>query len=84
MDSILVKLLLISALAQLGLNSLFDQGCRGFLCLKTVHAASLKVTKIDWRPISVFPEEAKRFQEKTLKRSKYRVRNVNGALNDQI
>jgi hypothetical protein len=62
MNSILVKLLLISAIGQLGIAAIFERDCITTLCLKNVHAASVAVTKIDWKPISLFPEEMKRFK----------------------
>lgn len=62
MYSLLVKLLVIAALAQLGMNSLFGVTCKGKRCLSNVQAAQRAVLDIKWKPISVFPEEAKRFR----------------------
>jgi hypothetical protein len=39
-----------------------ESKCKGDLVTR-LHCASIEVTKIPWRPISVFPEEAKRFSE---------------------
>ena len=53
MYNLLVKLMVVTALLQLGVsvaNSL------------EVEKASRKVLQIDWKPISIFPEEAKRFR----------------------
>jgi hypothetical protein len=51
MYQLLVRLMLLSALLQLGISVSDFSKCRSRHCLK-----------IDWRPISVFPEEAKRFR----------------------
>jgi len=53
MYNLLVKLMLIAALMQLGI-SVANYG--------KVEKASRDVLKVDWNPISVFPEEAKRFK----------------------
>ena len=53
MYKLLVKLMLLAALTELG-ASLTE--------LRNIRAASNKVLEIHWRPISLFPEEAKRFQ----------------------
>lgn len=62
MAELLVKLYLIAALMQLGI-SLKDIGSlsqpQG---LKKIDQASREVTKIKWKPISVFPEEAKQYK----------------------
>ncbi len=62
MAELLVKIYLIAALMQLGI-SLKDLGSlsepKG---LKKIDQASQEITKIPWKPISVFPEEAKRFK----------------------
>lgn len=56
MAELLVKLYLIAALMQLGI-SLKDLGSlsepKG---LKKIDQASQEITKIPWKPISVFPE----------------------------
>lgn len=31
-------------------------------CLEEIDKANRKILRIDWKPISVFPEEAKRFR----------------------
>lgn len=62
MYNLLFKLYLAAALMQLGI-SLTDLGSlsssRG---LKKIDQASKEVLHIKWKPISVFPNEAKRFQ----------------------
>ncbi len=57
----LVKLMLLAALAEIGM-SLFDfETCHTQQCLQQVEKASRDILKIDWKPVSIFPEEAKRF-----------------------
>lgn len=60
MYSILIRLMLLGALLQLGLKSDFSD-CYGRECIIKLEKASKQILHIDWRPISVFPEEAKRF-----------------------
>lgn len=61
MESLLVRLMLLAALAQLGL-SLFDfENCFTRSCARRFEARSRDILRIDWKPISVWPEEAKRF-----------------------
>jgi hypothetical protein len=62
MYTLLVRLMLLAALAQFGisLSSFRDCGSRG--CLARIEKASRDVLKVDWKPISVFPEEGKRFR----------------------
>jgi hypothetical protein len=40
-----------------------ESKCKGDLVTR-LHCAGVEMTKIEWRPISVFPEEAKRFSDK--------------------
>lgn len=62
MENLLVKLMLIAALTQFGI-SLADFGrCHTRACIQKVEKRSRDVLKVDWRPISIFPEEAKRFR----------------------
>lgn len=53
MYNLLVKLMVITALMQLGISATNSL---------EVEKASRKVLQIDWKPISLFPEEAKRFR----------------------
>ncbi len=62
----LVKLMLFAALAEIGM-SLFDfETCHTPQCLQRVEKASRDILKIDWKPISLFPEEARRFTERPM------------------
>ena len=61
---ILVKLILGISLLQFGL-SLKDIGeCSSRECLRTIEKGSKEAARIDWKPISIFPTEAKRFNER--------------------
>lgn len=60
MNDIIIKILIAAALLDLGF-SLKDLDCRSGQCLAKLQRASLQTTKIDWKPISIFPEEARRF-----------------------
>lgn len=62
MYEVLVRLLIWSAFLQLGLQLSHIEKCDSRLCLAEIQNASRKVLRIDWRPISVFPEEAKRLK----------------------
>jgi len=62
MYDLLVKLFLLAALAQIGMSVADFSNCRSGECLARIEKASRDITRIDWKPISVFPEEAKRFR----------------------
>lgn len=62
MEELLVRLMLIAALSQFGMSVSDLANCRSRKCLAQLERNSRKVLKIDWKPISVFPEEAKRFR----------------------
>lgn len=64
MNNILLKLFIAATLTQTGvvLNDFFQTSDKQSLSkLKTAQA---KILKIDWKPISVFPEESRKFQSK--------------------
>lgn len=62
MYQLLIKLMLISAFLQFGLRLKDFNECRSRQCIKHIDQASRDVLKIKWKPISIWPEEAKRFQ----------------------
>ena len=62
MYEILLRLILIGALAEFGADLLKTGDCATRSCVSHVRRVALKAAKIDWRPISVFPDQAKRFQ----------------------
>ena len=62
MEDLLVKLMLIAALMQLGMSLTQFEHCHSRACLQHVEKRSRDILRINWKPISVFPEEAKRFR----------------------
>jgi hypothetical protein len=59
---ILLKVILAAALLDLGRAAVRGQGEHASRARINIPAATKCVLKIDWKPISVFPEEAKRFR----------------------
>lgn len=57
----LVAAMLIAALSELGIIMKDFEGCHSRQCVKMFQRKAIDVLKIDWRPISIFPEEARRF-----------------------
>ena len=55
--------LLAALIGWCAIAHLRESKCKGDLATR-LHCASIEVTQIPWRPISIFPEEAKRFPEK--------------------
>jgi len=55
MYRLLVKLMVIAAFAELGMNVSDLKNCRSRQCVIMFQKRALDVLKIDWRPISVFP-----------------------------
>jgi len=62
MYNILIKLIVAATLLELGMNISSFKDCPSRACIVRLEQASRKVLKIDWKPISVFPEEAQRFR----------------------
>lgn len=62
MYNILIKLIIAAALFDLGISFSKLEDCSSRQCWTQIQKASRKATHIDWKPISVFPEEAKRFR----------------------
>lgn len=54
--------MVIAALAKLGISLTDFATCHSWQCSRRIEKASREVLKIDWKPISVFPEEARRFR----------------------
>jgi len=54
--------MLIAALAKFGMNTFDIEKCHSRQCLIMFQARTMDVLKIDWKPISVFPEEGQRFK----------------------
>ena len=62
MYNLLIKLMVFSALIQLGISADKFFSCNSKGCTGRIEKASRSVLKIDWKPISIFPEEAQRFR----------------------
>lgn len=62
MSNLLLKLYLIAAAIQLGLSLTDMANCHSRECASRLDKASREVLRIDWRPISVWPEKAKKFR----------------------
>ncbi len=57
-----IRLMVLAALAEFGISLYEFETCHSRECVMRLQAKSLKVLEVDWKPISVFPEEAKRFR----------------------
>ncbi len=62
MNKLLLKLMLIAALLQFGMTLSDLEACRTRQCVHRLEIYMREVLEIEWKPISVFPEEAKRFR----------------------
>lgn len=62
MYNVLIKLIIAASLLELGLSFKDFGDCSSRACWSQLQQASQKVLRIDWKPISVFPKEAKRFK----------------------
>lgn len=62
MENLLGKLLLAYALYYLGMSFTEVLECRSGACLNKIEKAKRDVLHIDWKPISIFPEEAQKFK----------------------
>ena len=62
MYDLLAKLMIITALLQLGMSVSDIQNSHTPAGAARIQMFARTVSHIDWRPISVFPEEAKRFR----------------------
>ena len=62
MYTLLIRFMFLTALLQLGLKISDLEKCQTSQCISKLQEKSKIVLRINWRPISVFPEEAKRFK----------------------
>ena len=62
MYELLVRLMLIAAIAELGLNISDLRDCHSRECLDLIERRSRDILHVDWKPISVFPDESRRFK----------------------
>jgi hypothetical protein len=58
---VLIKLILVASMLELGLSFKNLGECSSRACWDQLKKASHKAIRIEWRPISVFPSEAKKF-----------------------
>jgi hypothetical protein len=65
MENLLVKLMVLAAIGGLGPAAFQGGLSMSGSCLANTDKAIKNILRIDWKPISVFPEEAKRFQQNT-------------------
>lgn len=62
MEALLVRLMALAAFAQLGITLVNHDQTSVAGSLKQIANATQAVLVIPWKPISIFPEEAKRFR----------------------
>lgn len=62
MYRLLVILMVATAIQQVGLSFKDFTDCKSRQCVRKLEVASCKILRLDWKPISMFPEEAKRFR----------------------
>ena len=62
MYDLLIKLMTVAALAQFGISLSHIESCHSRACMQTLEKHSREVLNVEWKPLSVFPEEAKRFR----------------------
>lgn len=64
MYRILIRLILIATLLEFGMSAKSLTDCRAGHCIAHLQKASMRLTKIEWKPISIFNEEAERFKHR--------------------
>lgn len=62
MNNLLLKLMLSAGLLQAGISMSDAMLCNTKQCQSSLEKASREVLNIDWKPISIFPNEAQRFR----------------------
>ncbi len=62
MYNLLIKLMLLSALLQLGMHFSDVAFCGSRDCASSIEKASRDILRIEWKAISVWPEEGKKFR----------------------
>lgn len=62
MFNLLIKLMLLSAALQLGIRFSDIAFCSSRACASSIEKASRDVLRIEWKAISVWPEEGKKFK----------------------
>ena len=61
MMDLLVRFMFVATLTQLGLTLTQVEECHSRSCLQQIEKRSRDVLNVDWKPMTVFPEEARRF-----------------------
>lgn len=59
---IIILMMLNTAILQLGMSPVDFLNCKDRKCAQKIEQETRELLKVDWKPISVFPEEAKRFK----------------------
>lgn len=62
MYSLIIRLLVITAFLEIGLSVTDFTDCKSRACASKLDTAKATVLKINWKPISMFPEEARKFR----------------------
>jgi hypothetical protein len=62
MYALLARLMVLAALAKLGSSLAYFERCDSLKCRQRLQSITNEVTRVNWRAISIFPEEAKRFR----------------------
>lgn len=62
MFTLLTRLMLLAPLVELGVSVTELRDCHGRACLAKLEKRSRDILRVDWKPISVWPSEAKRFR----------------------
>ena len=62
MYGVLIKLIVVVSLMELGITFSRSGDCVSRVCWTRLQRASREVVRVEWRPISVFPEEGRRFR----------------------
>ncbi|MBK7890729.1 MAG: hypothetical protein IPJ84_07745 [Bdellovibrionales bacterium] len=63
MYDLLVRLFFAAALLELGHAAIQPNKCESRQCLGRMERLSRQALHVQWKPISVFPEEARRLRE---------------------
>jgi hypothetical protein len=66
--------MILAALSELGLAALAEGPCMSKACFANIERASRNISRIDWKPLTVFPEEARRFSERATREHPLRLR----------
>jgi hypothetical protein len=62
MESLLVRLMVLTALGELGFAAFGGGFCLSGSCLANTDKAARNILRIEWKPIPTFPYEVKRFR----------------------